>query len=287
MPIVIKELFASDPLSEALEKINFNFDQMILAGGGPPGPDGPQGPAGVPGPQGDRGDHWQVGATAPTGDHGPGFGSLLQNDLWTSSTGQIYAWNAALLAWNDTNVNIMGPIGSTGVTGGSYEWRLYEGATSTYRTATYTGGPFVSNNWLPVGNSMLVDTPSVNFITPIGGGKNALLLGDIEWTKFNLNNFLGWNNVPGTFPNQTPKLTIIQNSMDFVGFGGLAIGAYGMTSSTGPLSSLNSDFVGGLSNNPSGTTRLGLRRLIKGSGLSKCAAASLTLSGVGIGCSIL
>ena len=134
MPIVIKELFASDPLSEALEKINFNFDQMILAGGGPPGPDGPQGPAGVPGPQGDRGDHWQVGGTAPTGDHGPGFGSLLQNDLWTSSTGQIYAWNAALLAWNDTSVNIMGPVGGTGVTGGSYEWRLYDGATSTYRT---------------------------------------------------------------------------------------------------------------------------------------------------------
>jgi len=71
MPIVIKELFPSDPLSEALEKINFNFDQLVLAGGGPPGPQGPQGVPGIPGPQGERGDHWQAGATAPTLDHGP------------------------------------------------------------------------------------------------------------------------------------------------------------------------------------------------------------------------
>ena len=75
MPITIKELFPSDPISEALEKINFNFDQLILAGGGPPGPPGPLGPQGVPGPLGIRGDHWFVGPSAfgQTADHDGGL----------------------------------------------------------------------------------------------------------------------------------------------------------------------------------------------------------------------
>ena len=250
MPIVIKELFGSDPLSEALEKINFNFDQIILAGGGPPGPEGPQGVSGVPGPQGDRGDHWQVGSIPPTTDHGPEFGSLLQNDLWTSSTGQVYAWNEALALWNDTNVNLTGPVGATGPDGGSYEWKIWKGGVSTYRTPDYVGQA-TSTNWLP-SQILPVDDNEVNFIVPVGAGKNSLLLGDLNWTKFNLNNFVGWNGVsPGSFPDKTPKLTLIQNTIDFVGFGGLAIGAYGMTSATGPGTTTGDidKFSGGLANN--------------------------------------
>jgi hypothetical protein len=250
MPIVIKELFGSDPLSEALEKINFNFDQIILAGGGPPGPEGPQGVSGVPGPQGDRGDHWQVGSIPPTADHGPEFGSLLQNDLWTSATGQVYAWNEALALWNDTNVNLTGPIGATGPDGGSYEWKIWKGGVSTYRTPDYVGQA-TSTNWLP-SQILPVDDNEVNFIVPVGAGKNSLLLGDLNWTKFNLNNFVGWNGVsPGSFPDKTPKLTLIQNTIDFVGFGGLAIGAYGMTSATGPGTTTSDidKFSGGLANN--------------------------------------
>ena len=49
MPITIKELLASDTISQATDKINFNFDQLLLNGGGPEGPIGPIGP---PGPVG-------------------------------------------------------------------------------------------------------------------------------------------------------------------------------------------------------------------------------------------
>ena len=38
--ITIKELIASDKVSEMVDKINFNFDQLLLNGGGPQGPDG-------------------------------------------------------------------------------------------------------------------------------------------------------------------------------------------------------------------------------------------------------
>ena len=44
--ITIKELLAADKVSELVDKINFNFDQLLLNGGGPKG--GPGGPGGEP-----------------------------------------------------------------------------------------------------------------------------------------------------------------------------------------------------------------------------------------------
>ena len=58
MAITIQELIASDTVSQAVDKINFNFDQLILNGGGPLGPSGPQGPAGPIGGRGERGTEW-------------------------------------------------------------------------------------------------------------------------------------------------------------------------------------------------------------------------------------
>jgi len=53
--IVIKELLASDKVNELVNKINFNFDQLLLNGGGPIGLKG--GPGGL-GPIGPRGTIW-------------------------------------------------------------------------------------------------------------------------------------------------------------------------------------------------------------------------------------
>ena len=53
--IVIKELLSSDKVSELVDKINFNFDQLLLNGGGPIGLTG--GPGGI-GPIGPRGSVW-------------------------------------------------------------------------------------------------------------------------------------------------------------------------------------------------------------------------------------
>ena len=63
MSIIIKELFESDLdqyssvwwSSKKIEKLNFNFDQIALSGGGPAGPSGfpgDQGPDGNKGPIG-------------------------------------------------------------------------------------------------------------------------------------------------------------------------------------------------------------------------------------------
>jgi hypothetical protein len=85
MPIIIKEILGSDNMSGFVEKVNFNFDQIILAGGGPPGPFGPQGIPGNVGPLGKRGNRWYTGASAfgQTGD-------LLSQDNFLDTNGKVY-----------------------------------------------------------------------------------------------------------------------------------------------------------------------------------------------------
>lgn len=241
MPIVIKELFPSDPISEALEKINFNFDQLLLAGGGPPGIQGNTGPAGVPGPQGDRGDHWQVGGasalsyTGPTSDHGPGFGALQDTDHWVDSTGEVWEWQAGPTnSWIDTGVNLVGPMGPAGVTGGSYEFGLYLGQTAN---------AIDPNNWGPaIGPTTISPSDprynNYNFIIPANPIHWNLFLGDKDWAYNQLKSFntidLGATAGAATSQTVTPKLSIIQRRPTTDGFGGLAIGAYGLTGGTGP-----------------------------------------------------
>ena len=58
MPITIQEIIASDTISQLVDKTNFNFDQLLLNGGGPGGPQGPQGPTGPAGGRGEKGSTW-------------------------------------------------------------------------------------------------------------------------------------------------------------------------------------------------------------------------------------
>ena len=53
--ITIKGILSADKVSELVDKINFNFDQLLVNGGGPPGPKGSTGDSG---PQGITGTRW-------------------------------------------------------------------------------------------------------------------------------------------------------------------------------------------------------------------------------------
>ena len=83
MSIIIKELFESDLdqynnnwwSSKKIEKLNFNFDQILISGGGPAGPngfpgdqglDGAKGPIGIQGFTGSQGDIGSQGADGET-----------------------------------------------------------------------------------------------------------------------------------------------------------------------------------------------------------------------------
>lgn len=86
MAINLKQISSSDSDNTKLDKVNYNFDQLIMNGGGPMGHQGikgDQGPQGVTGPQGAQ------GATGATGTQGPqGIpGSALWKEIKGNSTG--------------------------------------------------------------------------------------------------------------------------------------------------------------------------------------------------------
>lgn len=72
MPINLKEIFVSDTNQIRIDKINYNFDQIIGTGGqlGPRGPQGIQGSIGPVGPQGAQGPAGATGADGNDGNDG-------------------------------------------------------------------------------------------------------------------------------------------------------------------------------------------------------------------------
>jgi microcystin-dependent protein len=78
--ITIKELLAADKISELVNKINFNFDQLLLNGGGPPGI---KGGLGDDGPVGPRGTLWFTAADLYTTSISPSWSGIPEriNDI--------------------------------------------------------------------------------------------------------------------------------------------------------------------------------------------------------------
>lgn len=118
MPITIQELVASDTLSQAVDKINFNFDQLLLNGGGPVGPAGIPGPTGPVGGRGLRGSIWYEDNTTTPGTD-PNLLVILglnENDNFLQSNGQVWVYNGTV--WVQTVINLTGPQGAAGLTAG-------------------------------------------------------------------------------------------------------------------------------------------------------------------------
>jgi hypothetical protein len=122
MPILIQELIASDSISQAVDKINFNFDQILLNGGGPVGPPGPTGPPGPIGGRGLKGSQWYED-TLPFPGQSPNLSTtidtamLLPDDNYLQANGDVWVWTG--LTWSLTPVNLRGP---QGLPGGSGSW---------------------------------------------------------------------------------------------------------------------------------------------------------------------
>ena len=121
MPITIRELLASDTISQAADKINFNFDQLLLNGGGPQGPQGPQGPPGPIGGRGIRGSVWYEGTADPTVI--PPTATPEDEDNYLQSNGDVWTYDASIPAWVNTGVNLTGPTGPTGASGKFAEYQ--------------------------------------------------------------------------------------------------------------------------------------------------------------------
>jgi len=117
MPITIQELLASDTISQAVDKINFNFDQLILNGGGPAGPVGPNGPTGPIGGRGVRGSKWFEDPNAAATDPNTLiFADIASGDYYLDADGQVWEYNGTI--WVITTVDLTGPQGIPGASDG-------------------------------------------------------------------------------------------------------------------------------------------------------------------------
>ena len=87
MALNLKEIFSSDSDQIKLDKVNYNFDQLVANGGGPQGPQGTaglQGFQGVQGPQGLQGAQGVQGVQGPDGLPGGEYWFLIQGDGLTT-----------------------------------------------------------------------------------------------------------------------------------------------------------------------------------------------------------
>lgn len=70
MAINLKEIFSTDSDQIKLDKVNYNFDQIVANGGGPQGPAGQVGPTGAQGTTGDQGPQGPQGSQGSQGPSG-------------------------------------------------------------------------------------------------------------------------------------------------------------------------------------------------------------------------
>lgn len=109
-PINLLLVQASDGLAQAFDKINYNFEQLGFAGGGPagkrgltglPGISGPPGPPGLPGAKGskgDRGSRWYTGSGAPASNLSP---TPINSDLYIDlATSDLYQYLGTAGVWS-------------------------------------------------------------------------------------------------------------------------------------------------------------------------------------------
>lgn len=130
MPLTIRELLASDTISQAVDKINFNFDQLLLNGGGPAGPAGPPGPIGPIGGRGIRGSLWFEGIDDP--NNTPPTLTPKDEDNYLRSDGEVWTYDGVNEVWMPAGVNLTGPQGPQGASG---KFSEYEGTSTTYTVA--------------------------------------------------------------------------------------------------------------------------------------------------------
>lgn len=180
MAIVIKEILASDTISQVSDKINFNFDQLLINGGGPPGPVGSIGPIG---PAGVRGSLWFDGSGAPTIIVGSEEGDYYLDVV----NGDVYLYDGS--AWT-LEGNIRGPQGPVGPQGPGNILFQIDGSNLDINPANfYYQYRFVTAN--------------LDLFTLAGISSQSLLLGGFpEGTNANEGISSGWGEITDIYSNQ-------------------------------------------------------------------------------------
>jgi hypothetical protein len=122
MIINLKQVSNADADNIKLDKINYNFDQLVANGGGPQGPRGIKGelgPQGVTGKRGFQGDRGFQGTQGPSGDNNKVFWKNIQGDPTVPTTDTLVPiYNGP----NNSPENTYPPIVSVGFLPGDVQY---------------------------------------------------------------------------------------------------------------------------------------------------------------------
>lgn len=219
MSLSIQEIFYSDNIRNLVDKVNKNFDNIVINGGGPRGVRGLQGIQGPSGPTGRRGENTYF-------DDGTGLPitppiDVIIGDNFVLSNGDVYEWDGTV--WVLTGTNLRGPQGIQGPSGASLDFDRYAGGYGS----TFPLGLF----YYPQNPPTLIPTPNQkDFITLKRGGLDVLFLGDANKAYGDSGALSGISNMPN-MPN-TAKIWVIQDALVGGGKNGITIGAAGAKNST-------------------------------------------------------
>lgn len=176
--INILTLLPGDSQFTLIDKINYSFDQILTAGGGPigktgqkgeTGPIGPRGKRGLVGPQGNPGTRWFVNnTTGPTAGNPRGI--PVKGDYWLeSNTKEIYVYgpSGSGLEWIDTGESLRTDqiFSSTGS-----NWNI---GTSSYDSDVSYYGQDDPENFSLLLSDWGVDSSSNNYTGYTGYGLNS------------------------------------------------------------------------------------------------------------------
>jgi hypothetical protein len=105
MKLNTKQIFQDDSKNNVIDKVNYNFDQILSFGVGPDGHMGPKGATGIFGPAGKKG---ATGLSGPRGNKWDSGGNQpyesVEYDLWIKDDGDLDSYSATG-SWNFTGFN--------------------------------------------------------------------------------------------------------------------------------------------------------------------------------------
>lgn len=105
MKLNTKQIFQDDSKNDVIDKVNYNFDQILSFGVGPDGHIGPKGATGIFGPAGKKG---ATGLSGPRGNKWDSGGNQpyesVEYDLWIKDDGDLDSYSATG-SWNFTGFN--------------------------------------------------------------------------------------------------------------------------------------------------------------------------------------
>ena len=138
MAINLKQIWLSDTNNEKLDKVNYNFDQLVANGGGPQGVQGTfglTGYQGVTGYQGNQGSLGDQGAVGAQGDSGQG--------IWKQNGGLPGDTTKTLLPAHDNQLHINAPTVAIGYKSDS---DFYQNGVEDKASLLLNRGTLLQNN---------------------------------------------------------------------------------------------------------------------------------------------